>query len=164
MKKFSSIFFRLCIFYLINFILLFIFFLILYRIFYLCFPFVESNLALIEGAFDAAAVLLISYGVAIEENEALMKILSAYPKKYNKFHKLMDHITHDCGLLILVLGLAIEIPVQLLKVSNDIIDTLTYEKTLIAISYCLLILGGIILIFYSILLVIKLSKIQNKAD
>lgn len=158
MKKHATVIIRLFLFYTINLLLLLIFAQILIEVYRLTFPLLSHNLSTIDGAFDAAAILLVAYGVVMEESDSVMKILLLYKKNENVLNKKIDSVSHDFGLVMLILGLFIEIPVQLIKVSNTIVNTVHVELFLILLSFLLLLIAFLIVIIYSIKLVIKLMS------
>lgn len=79
-----------------------------------------NNIIELEGICDASATILIAYGVVLEERASLMKILGIPPKVLDDH---IDHLCHDLGVELLVIGLLMEVVVQLIRIPNEIVNT-----------------------------------------
>lgn len=96
----------------------------------------------IEKIIEGLATLFVAYGVALEEREFLMKIIMYYPQNQTSRETYLDHISHHYGVLLLIVGLVIEVGVQLIKMSDRFVDVISFELAVDAISLlCLLIIG-----------------------
>lgn len=80
----------------------------------------ENNVHRLEEILDATATMLVAYGVVLEERESLMRILGV-TRDY--LDDCVDHLCHDLGVLLLVIGLLVEVTVQLIKIPNSIVNT-----------------------------------------
>lgn len=143
-------FLRLIFFYIINIALFYILIELFFEIHNLMTPYLAIHLHDLENAMNAAAILLVSYGVVFEESEPIMKLFYLYPKYQNEFNKELDRLSHDSGLVCLIFGLFIQIPVQLIKVSDAVVNTTDIEIYLIYISSFFLIITCIALIIYTL--------------
>jgi hypothetical protein len=91
-----------------------------------------DNLKEIEDILECLGVILIGYGVAIEERQAFMRIFRLYPAHDDPIQRLIDHHCHEYGLCYLLLGLFMEICVAVVKIPNRVINTENLE----AIIFC----------------------------
>jgi hypothetical protein len=91
---------------------------------------VENNLVELEDIVENLGVILIGYGVAVEERSSFMPIFRLYPRFKSELQSQIDHHCHEYGLCYLLLGLMLEVCVALIKIPNRVIDT---EKLEVAI-------------------------------
>lgn len=96
----------------------------------------------IEQFMTGLATIFVAYGVAIEEREFLMKIIGYYPQNQSSYQRNLDHISHHYGVLLLIVGLVIEVGVQLIKIPDRFIDVISFELLAYSIGFvCYLLLG-----------------------
>lgn len=93
-----------------------------------------DNILELEDISEYMGVILIGYGVAIEERNSFMKIFNLYPKFYTEQQESVDHYCHEYGLCYLLLGLFMEMCVACIKIPNAIINTETHECAVFAVS------------------------------
>lgn len=93
-----------------------------------------DNIADLENVSESLGVILIAYGVAIEERHSLMPIFKLYPTFYTEKQAYIDDICHAYGLFYLLLGLFMEMCVACVKMPNSIIDTDHIEYLLFGVS------------------------------
>lgn len=84
---------------------------------------VENNLVELEDIVENLGVILIGYGVAVEERSSFMPIFRLYPRFASELQRRIDHHCHEYGLCYLLLGLLLEVCVALIKIPNKVIDT-----------------------------------------
>ncbi|GFK94056.1 hypothetical protein NNJEOMEG_01895 [Fundidesulfovibrio magnetotacticus] len=98
----------------------------------------QDNTKEMEDIVENLGVILIGYGVAIEERHAFMNIFRLYPEHEDKTQAAVDHHCHEYGLCYLLLGLFMEVCVALVKLPNSIVDTSQEELLLFGIGAVLL--------------------------
>ncbi|MDD3312441.1 hypothetical protein [Pseudodesulfovibrio sp.] len=89
-----------------------------------------SNAGEIEEILDTVAVILVAWGVALEERGTLMESLGAYAKGCPTVEKEADHASHIYGMAALLLGLFMEVVVEVVKVPDHVINTVGLEGVL----------------------------------
>ena len=105
----------------LNVVLFFITALSLYRAGVLLFNVVEDAREL-ELLLDGVGVILVAYGVALEERETLMKFFKLYPGLQNEREERIDKIYHFYGLWFLLLGLFMEVAVEIVKIPYSLFN------------------------------------------
>jgi len=89
-----------------------------------------SNADEIEEILDTVAVILVAWGVALEERGTLMESLGAYANGCPAVEKEADHASHIYGMAALLLGLFMEVVVEVVKVPDHVINTVGLEGVL----------------------------------
>ena len=97
---------------------------------------------LVIDTLEGLAVILIGYGVALEEREVLrdMSGLRLEPAQ-EAFEHQIDHLCHRAGLLLLLLGLFSEIALKLVEIPNAVINTASIETPVLTLSMLLQVLA-----------------------
>jgi len=72
---------------------------------------------------DGMGVILIGWGVALEEREALREIFKLTATEEEGWQAAIDHICHASGIGVLVFGLFSEMCVEMVRLPNHIINT-----------------------------------------
>ena len=103
-----------------------------------------------EEIIAGLAAILVAFGVALEEREALLKFVGLYPEGLTPQQARMDHHCHGHGLSLLILGLFSEVAVYLIRMPD--INTVDFDVALIALGAVLNLAGGVMLIRLSWLL------------
>ena len=80
-----------------------------------------------ERTLEGIATIFVAYGVVLEERESLMKFFRYYPLFQTDYEERIDHICHDYGVVFLLIGLLMEVIVQLVKIPDRVIDTANME-------------------------------------
>ena len=109
-----------------------------------------SNLNELENTSDAVATIYIAYGVAAEERASLMSFSGVYPALHTPSQDILDHASHYYGLSLLVIGLFMEIGVQLIKLPDRIINTAGIELGIFAVNALFMLLGLWLFFRYSL--------------
>jgi hypothetical protein len=99
----------------------------------------EGNMMALEDISEYIGVILIGYGVAVEERQSFMRIFKLYPAFECTLQDKVDHLCHEYGLCYLLLGLFMEMCVACIKIPNAIIDTTNIEPIVFAGSAAFLI-------------------------
>lgn len=100
-----------------------------------------GDLHVLEDISDAVGTILIAYGVAAEERETLMKFMGFYPDGRSAVQDDMDHASHYFGLAFLVIGLFMEMGVQLIKIPDDIVNTQGLEDAIFTLNAVFILLA-----------------------
>ena len=103
-----------------------------------------------EEIIAGLAAILVAFGVALEEREALLKFVGLYREGLTPQQARMDHHCHGHGLSLLILGLFSEVAVYLIRMPD--INTVDFDVALIALGAVLNLAGGVMLIRLSWLL------------
>lgn len=93
-----------------------------------------DNIEDLEDMIDVLAVIFVAYGVALEERDSLMSIFQLYPDKFSRIQEFIDHVCHQYGLSLLLMGLFMELAVQLVKVPNRIVNTNGIEWLIFSVA------------------------------
>lgn len=96
-----------------------------------------------EEVLEGLGTILVGLGVALEERETLLKFLGLYPARQSPLQSCVDHHCHGYGLVVLLLGLAVEVVVYLIRMPN--IPTVDFDPALLRLA-ALLCLGGAFLL------------------
>ncbi|MDR3641202.1 MAG: hypothetical protein P4L39_07755 [Humidesulfovibrio sp.] len=105
-----------------------------------------GNVLELEDTFEYLGVILIGYGVAVEERQSFMRIFRLYPAFESRLQERVDHLCHEYGLCYLLLGLLMEICVACIKIPNSIINTERIEYTVFTVSAFFLIWNAILML------------------
>lgn len=85
------------------------------------------NATELEQVIEGMAVLSVAYGVALESRVDLMEIFKLYPAFETADERRVDQVCHDYGVVLLLFGLFMEVPVQAVKVPDHIFITTGVE-------------------------------------
>jgi len=112
----------------------------------------QDNVKEMEDIVENLGVILIGYGVAIEERHAFMNIFRLYPDHENKRQAAVDHHCHEYGLCYLLLGLFMEICAAVVKLPDSIVDTSHEELLIFGIGAALLAWNSLLMLKHSYIL------------
>lgn len=92
---------------------------------------------------STVALIMIGWGVALEERHVIRKFfgLAGGADEARQAH--IDEICHTYGVAQLVLGLFAEIAVAMISLPNRIIDTASWEHTLLAVALVLIAIAAV---------------------
>jgi hypothetical protein len=107
----------------------------------------------IEEILDGMGAIFVAYGVALEERDTLMKFFKLYPQYLNDKENATDQLCHFHGLCILLLGLFMEVSVELVKIPNAIFNTEGIEGLIFGIGLIFCVAAVMILIRLCYLLI-----------
>jgi hypothetical protein len=105
----------------------------------------------IENMLGGPSSIFVAYGVALEERDSLMQFFKLYPTYWNHAEEATDKACHFYGLCILLLGLFMEVSVELVKLPNTILNTEGIEVVIFAV--------GLFFSVVALLLLIRLSYV-----
>lgn len=72
----------------------------------------------VEAILDGIGVIFVSYGVALEERETLMRFFKLYPGLQTPLEEAVDRLCHHYGLFILLMGLLMEVAAEVVQIPN----------------------------------------------
>ncbi|MEF2231718.1 MAG: hypothetical protein V3571_12375 [Pseudodesulfovibrio sp.] len=105
-----------------------------------------SNADEIEEILDTVGVILIAWGVALEERGTLMESFGAYAGGCPAAEEHADHASHVYGLAALLLGLFMEVAVELVKIPDHVVNTFGIEHILFWIGiFFMVVSAGLLL-------------------
>jgi hypothetical protein len=108
-----------------------------------------TNEHTLENVATGIGTILIAYGVLCEERDALLRIVRVYPAGESPLQSQIDEVCHHNGLGLLLLGLLIEVPVQLIAIPNDVLNTAGLEPPLFGLSLLFTALALVVLVRFS---------------
>ncbi|NLI82693.1 MAG: hypothetical protein GX443_13540 [Deltaproteobacteria bacterium] len=106
----------------------------------------------LENMSDGLGTIFIGYGVVIEERGTLMDFFGLYPEHFNQRQDAVDHLCHWYGLMYLILGLFMEIGVQIIKIPNRLINTMGMEGPIFGVNIVFMLLALLLLVRHSLVL------------
>jgi hypothetical protein len=89
----------------------------------------------IEDLLDGVGMIFVAYGVALEERDSLMKFFGLYPKYFSPIEESIDRSCHFYGLCLLLMGLFMELTVELVKLPNTVLNTAGAEGAIFGIGF-----------------------------
>jgi len=102
----------------------------------------------VERIMTGLATLFVAYGVALEERGFLMKIVGCYPQNQTSRQMYIDHISHHYGVLLLIVGLMVEVGVQIIKIPDRFTDVINFEGIAYAMGFLSFLMIGYWLICF----------------
>jgi len=105
----------------------------------------------IDHILNAIATIFVAYGVALEERESITRIFSIKDAKSDETETKLDHLSHDFGLVFLVIALFVEVTSEIVKIP-DLIFNFSMLEPFMSVT-------GIIL---TMLMIIKLGSFTIK--
>jgi len=90
-------------------------------------------------------VILISYGVALEERTSLREIFGLRKEVDDDKEMALDQLCHYAGVGQLLLGLFSEIGVECVRIPNDVINTESIEHIVLGFSVALILIAMVLL-------------------
>ena len=118
-------------------------------------------------------MILISWGVALEERHKLREVFGLEPEEskeetdfHDPYEEALDENCHRYGLGLLLLGLFAEVGEECVKIPDRIINTDGIESEVLIFSGLLLFLGGVLMIrqIYFLLFTSRKYLVPNSAD
>ena len=102
----------------------------------------------IEAMLEGLATVFVAYGVALEEREFLMRISGYYPAHLTPQETYLDHIAHHYGVLLLIVGLVTEVIIQIVKIPDRYIDSVSFEPLVYTLAIGCFVIIGCWLVFF----------------
>jgi hypothetical protein len=107
----------------------------------------------IVDALEGLAIILIGWGVAIEERKSLREMAHLLEMRDPGRQAAIDQVCHSSGICLLILGLFAEIGVESVRLPNDIMPTEGFDPLVAWVSVVLLVIGLLVLIHHLGLLI-----------
>lgn len=120
-----------------------------------------NNYDEIEELLDGVGMIFVAYGVALEERDTLMKFFKLYPEYYNECQNRADHNCHFFGLWLLLMGLFMEVTVELVKLPNRIFNTQGFDEIIFGIGFVFCAGSAVLLLRLSYLLLRGKSCVEE---
>lgn len=105
---------------------------------------VEHIVDMLEGL----AIILIGWGVAIEERHSLREMAGLIGTPDDERQVAIDHVSHSDGVCMLILGLFAEIGVEAVRLPNDVLPTFDFDHGVTWIAVGLVVVGGLVLLHH----------------
>ena len=126
------------------------------------FPYKEA-----EDIIEGVGVILIAWGVALEERNKLREVLGLLnrgAREDETYEEVLDENCHRYGLGLLLLGLFAEVGVECVKIPDRIINTAGIEGAVLMFSSFLLSAGGILMLRQMVFLIFKSKRVKNPGN
>lgn len=94
-----------------------------------------ANANAIENLLDGVATIFVAYGVALEERDTLMRVFRLYPHLENPEQNAVDKLCHFYGLSYLLIGLFMEVMIEVIKLPYRIMNNPVTERWLFVIGF-----------------------------
>jgi hypothetical protein len=109
----------------------------------------------LEEIISGVCVILIGYGVVLEERHSLRAMLGAGHTLDLPNETAIDHFSHGAGLLMLVYGLLGEISVECVRIPDRLINTQGIERGVLLLATFFIVASLWVLLTFSYRLVFK---------
>jgi hypothetical protein len=104
------------------------------------------NAGEIGEIIDTVAVVLVAWGVALEERGTMMDAFGAYAAGCPEVEARADRECHVYGMAALLLGLFMEVAVEVVKVPDSVVNTVGIESLLFGVGITLMLVAAILLV------------------
>lgn len=116
----------------------------------------------VEEEITGVGVILIGWGVALEERQTLREIFGILPGRNEAIEQEIDHACHRAGLGLLIFGLFAEVAAECIRIPDRIINTAGIEDEVFTIGSVMLVFGLATIIWHLVALVrISLGQIGS---
>jgi hypothetical protein len=95
---------------------------------------------------DTVAIILVAWGVALEERGTMMDAFGAYGDGCPAVEAAADHSSHVYGMAALLLGLFMEVAVEVVKMPDHVVNTVGLEGILFGVGIVLMFLAAVLLL------------------
>ncbi len=120
-----------------------------------------KNEEILQNIVQNSEEIFIIFGVILEERDFLMEKIGLYPAFYNRKEELTDEACHAYGLALLIVASLLVIPINLIVIPNQVVNTDNIELGLYYFSLISLCIAIFILIKFSYrLLAIQLNWVS----
>jgi hypothetical protein len=99
---------------------------------------IHEPMDIVEGM----GVILIGWGVALEERALLREIFALKQEKDEAWQVAIDHLCHSAGVGLLVFGLFAEMGIEVIRLPDRIINTQGANEAIAAVSVAFLAIGA----------------------
>lgn len=112
----------------------------------------DESLEVLEGV----GVVLIGWGVAIEERPSLRKIFHLEGGPNEALEMGIDELCHSSGIGLLIFGLFAEIAVTAVRLPNHVVPTEGFDPAVLCVSAFFIVLGAYVLVQHIVRLVMAI--------
>ncbi len=96
-----------------------------------------NNTKEVDDILNAIATIFVGYGVALEERETIFRIFGAAGNGLKAIEEKLNHLSHDYGLMFLVIALFVEITSEIVKIPEITLKTPYLEETMVTTGVAL---------------------------
>ena len=97
----------------------------------------------IADMLEGLAIILIGWGVAIEERQSLRQMAGLVETPDNERQVAIDRVSHSNGIGMLILGLFAEIGVEAVRLPDDVLPTFNFDNQVTWVTVGLVVMIGI---------------------
>ena len=97
---------------------------------------------------EGLAIILIGWGVAIEERHSLREMAGLVGNTRRRTQIAIDRVSHSNGICMLILGLFAEIGVEAVRLPNDVLPTFDFDDGVTWVAVGLVVVGGLVLVHH----------------
>ncbi|HOT77538.1 MAG TPA: hypothetical protein PK467_17250 [Candidatus Wallbacteria bacterium] len=90
-----------------------------------------NNIKEVDDILNAIATIFVGYGVALEERETIFRIFGSVGSGVRAVEEKLNHLSHDYGLMFLVIALFVEITSEIVKIPELTMKTPYLEETMV---------------------------------
>ncbi len=90
-----------------------------------------NNVKEVDDILNAIATIFVGYGVALEERETIFRIFGSAGSGVLAVEEKLNHLSHDYGLMFLVIALFVEITSEIVKIPELTMKTPYLEETMV---------------------------------
>jgi hypothetical protein len=112
-----------------------------------------NDFAVVEEVLDGVGIIFVAYGVAVEERETIMKFFRLYPEYHSGREAAIDYVCHLYGLWYIIIGLFMEVTVEVVKLPNAILNTGGIEKAVFGVGFLSCSMAAYLLLRHSFILI-----------
>lgn len=109
---------------------------------------VEHIVDMLEGL----AIILIGWGVAIEERHSLREMAGLVVTPDDERQVAIDRVSHSNGICMLILGLFAEIGVEAVRLPDDVLPTFNFDHGVTWAAVGLVVVGGFVLVHHLVVM------------
>jgi hypothetical protein len=102
----------------------------------------------IADMLEGLAIILIGWGVAIEERRSLREMAGLIRTPDDERQSAIDRVSHSNGICMLILGLFAEIGVEAVRLPDDVLPTFNFDHGVTWATVGFVVVGGIVLVHH----------------
>jgi hypothetical protein len=106
----------------------------------------------IVDMLEGLAIILIGWGVAIEERQSLREMAGLIETPDDERQVAIDRVSHSNGICMLILGLFAEIGVEAVRLPDDVLPTFNFDHAVTWATVGLVVVGGLVLVHHLVVM------------